>query len=58
MRSSLAKVGRVLNRIMASVLILQLLAMATMTLVESLRRKKRKLRKFPVTRNDAVPARM
>ena len=55
MRSSLAKVGRVLNRIMASVLILQLLAMATMTLVESLRRKKRKLRKFPVTRNDAVP---
>lgn len=55
MRSTLAKAGRILNRVTASVLILQLLAMVTMTLVESLRKKKRKLRRFPITHNAPVP---
>ena len=41
MRSRLAALGRILNRITASVVILQIVAMLTLTLVESLRKKKR-----------------
>nr|WP_231979656.1 hypothetical protein [Tessaracoccus coleopterorum] len=35
----------------AGVLGLQILAMLTMTLFESLRKKHRRLRRFPITRN-------
>ncbi|SHJ31203.1 cardiolipin synthase [Tessaracoccus bendigoensis DSM 12906] len=54
MRSTFAKTQRIVNRITASILILQVAAMALMTLVESLRKKHRKLRKFPVTPPEPV----
>lgn len=54
MRSSLAKVQRIVNRITASILGLQIAAMLGLTLVEALRKKKRKLRKFPVTPPEPV----
>lgn len=43
-----------MNRITASVLCLQIAAMLVLTLAEALRKKKRKLRKFPVTPPDPV----
>ncbi len=54
MRSRLAALGRILNRITASVVILQIVAMLTLTLVESLRKKKRKTRRFPVVAPSPV----
>ena len=49
MRPQIARLGRLLNRFTATVLGLQVLAMVALTLVESLRKKKRRLRRFPVT---------
>ncbi|GAA4897695.1 phospholipase D-like domain-containing protein [Tessaracoccus lubricantis] len=55
MKNAWARGRRVFNRLTATVLVAQILAMIALTLVESFRKKKRKLRKFPVTRPEPLP---
>ncbi|WP_040282975.1 phospholipase D-like domain-containing protein [Tessaracoccus massiliensis] len=50
-----ARFRRIFNRLTATVLITQILAMLALTAAEALRKKKRKLRKFPVTRPEPLP---
>ena len=54
MRDALARGRVILGRLTTAVLLLQILSMLTLTLVESLRKKKRKLRKFPITRPEPI----
>lgn len=55
MRQHLAKAGRIFNRITATVLLTQIAAMLLLTLFESLQKKKRRLRKFPITKPMPLP---
>ncbi|AQP45059.1 phospholipase D-like domain-containing protein [Tessaracoccus flavus] len=45
---------RVIGRVTTTVLLLQIVAMLALTLVESMRKKKRKLRKFPITEPSPI----
>lgn len=55
MRSTFQRVRRVIHRITVGVVVLQFAAMVALTLVEALRKKKRKTRTFPVTRSAPIP---
>ncbi len=55
MRQTIQRISRALNRITVGVLLTQIAAMAALTLAEALRRKKRTLRKFPVTQPEPIP---
>ncbi|MBB1484585.1 phosphatidylserine/phosphatidylglycerophosphate/cardiolipin synthase family protein [Tessaracoccus sp. MC1865] len=55
MQTTWSRARRFFNRLTAAVLIGQILSMIALTVVESFRKKKRKLRKFPVTRPEPLP---
>ena len=54
MLNAWARVRRIFHRVTATVLITQVLAMIALTALEAFRKKKRKLRKFPVTRPEPL----
>ena len=51
----MATLRRIFGRVTTSILLLQILAMLLLTAIESLRKKKRKLRKFPITEPVPLP---
>lgn len=53
MSSTIRRLGRAINRLTCAVVFLQIAAMVSMTLYESLRKKHRSSRKFPIT--DPTP---
>lgn len=55
MRDAFARARHIFGRVTTAVLLLQVLAMVLLTAVESLRKKKRRTRKFPVTKPEPIP---
>lgn len=55
MRDAFARARHTFGRLTTAVLLLQIGAMVALTVIESFRKKKRKLRKFPVTRPEPIP---